>query len=266
MFFMHFFLEEEIDTINSINKKIAKMKIKVNCDDGYETHLQIPEDISFDEVINEVENLRKTQGYDLFDLSNTATRNLSVAYQVHRTQNQGKKGNSSSLEFSDLQYVSRRLSVKTVTTNLNEKNNELIVYLYGFKSQQQSEALQQLYQFSSRLSFLNVAFNQAIEKYATQYPTPGLQGGYQNLLSLNGSSSGAKENSGSIISISSRSDQNPLEIVSNRLVEYSSDIQRLFDENLSRPNLDPLTKSTLIKAKSKGKIVVNLSPFLCLII
>jgi hypothetical protein len=223
------------------------MKVKIVCDDDYETFLQVPEELTFGEIVDELLVVRKSQDAS-FALASSANQsqngdtNSSFSFlnpgsskqtPVFSTSvqfvslNQNNRKSSSSADISDVQHISLRYSLKDVLSSNTTKNKDIVVYVHGFRTQQQTNVVNQFYQFSNKLSLMNMALNHAIEKYTEAFP-PQAQ---------------------SKLTIENGSSRTPIQELSERISSFYNEIKGSFDDVLNRHDLDATTKSTLTRAK-----------------
>jgi hypothetical protein len=230
------------------------MKVKVVCDDSYEVILQVPDSLSFQEVIDEVCTLRKTQGglLELQILFNESSSRpaFSVAYHFLAS----KSSSSSSDNQSEQQIVSTKLLLKDALKG-NAKNQDMIISIFGFKARQQDTMINSLYEFSSKLSLMNMAFNNAMETYAVNFPSTSAQ---SSLPSSSSNLSGKQLLAGSS---GIKAINNPLEMIANKIKFFHQEINESFDSFLAGNSLDITTRSSLSRAKS-----MFFSLFVCLML
>jgi hypothetical protein len=226
-----------------------KMKAKIVCDDSYEVILQVPDILTFQEIIDEVCTLRKTQGGlhgSRIQRNESSSRpTYSVAYQFQSSKS--SSSSSASDNHSEQQLVSTKLLLKDALKG-NAKNQDIIIFIYGFTAKQQDTMINSLYEFSSNLSLMSMAFNNAMETYSVNFPSLSVE--YSQHSPSSSSSSTALKPLLSVAN-SNKNNTNPLEVIANKIKLFHQEINENFDSILATNSLDITTRSILSRAKSR---------------
>jgi hypothetical protein len=240
------------------------MKARIHCDDGYDTTLQFPENVTLNEVVEDVCNLRMSTdpnfqipvngAANISDLNtsssfaNPPTRSLSGFSATVQFVSGGKgyKKNGTVPDPAELQPVSLRFPIKDILPPNLPKNSELIIHVYGFRNHRQFNIVQQFHQFSSKLSLMNMALTNAMEKYSTIYPNSSEVNGKGKALwdeaSNRRQSFGLTTESSFLLESSAMKadrldDNSPVQQLSDRISLFCSEISAEFNEVLGRDDL-----------------------------
>jgi hypothetical protein len=226
-----------------------KMKVKIVCDDSYEVILQVPDILTFQEIVDEVCTLRKTQGglygSRIQQNESSSRPTYSVAYQFQSSKS--SSSSSASDNHSEQQVVSTKLLLKDALKG-NAKNQDLIIFIYGFTAKQQDTMINSLYEFSSNLSLMSMAFNNAMETYSVNFPSLSVESAQH---SLSSSSSSTASKPLLAVANSNKNNTNPLEVIANKIKLSHQEINENFDSILATNSLDITTRSILSRAKSR---------------
>jgi hypothetical protein len=225
------------------------MKVKIVCDDSYEVILQVPDILTFREIVDEVCTLRKTQGglygSRIQQNESSSRPTYSVAYQFQSSKS--SSSSSASDNHSEQQVVSTKLLLKDALKG-NAKNQDLIIFIYGFTAKQQDTMINSLYEFSSNLSLMSMAFNNAMETYSVNFPSLSVESAQH---SLSSSSSSTASKHPLAVANSNKNNTNPLEVIANKIKLFHQEINENFDSILATNSLDITTRSILSRAKSR---------------
>jgi hypothetical protein len=239
------------------------MKARIHCDDGYDTTLQFPENVTLNEVVEDVCNLRMSTdpnfqmqvngAANISDLNtsssfaNPPTRSLSgfSATVQFVSGGKGNKKNGTGPDPTE-QPVSLRFPIKDILPPNLPKNSELLIHVYGFRNHRQFNIVQQFHQFSSKLSLMNMALTNAMEKYSTIYPNSSEVNGKGKALwdeaSNRRQSFGLTTESSFLLESSAMKadrldDNSPVQQLSDRISLFCSEISAEFNEVLGRDDL-----------------------------
>jgi hypothetical protein len=121
------------------------MKVLLSCDDGFETSIIASADSACSQLFVELCSIRKCHGLDLAELSPPTNYSVSIKSKVN-----GK---------DSLQHVSPQVKLGTL------KLGSSSLYFVGFKLVNRALAINELKEFSSKLSSMSLAFSNILGSY-----------------------------------------------------------------------------------------------------
>lgn len=191
------------------------MKVHLSCDDGFETSIIASAESSCHQLFIELCSLRKCQGLDFAELAPPTNYSISIKTTANRKES--------------LQHVSPQVKLGAL------KLGTATLHFVGFKLANRALAINELKEFSSKLSSMSMAFSNIL-------------GSYQSVVVSNVDSVVATGGS-----------NKPLDEVSSKINSVYHDTLKYLDDVLSRPTLSDRERAIIrdVQRKSYSSSMIN---------